>query len=143
MEKYRIYVEREDDKTSVAYTPEKNGEIVLDTSVADCGELNPAEVLLSSFGGCLLKNITKIVEEKMHTRIFCANVDITGIRKDNPTQIIDIEYNLSLLTNKIVNTTRLLELLEKYGTVYNTLKRAVNIKGKIQVEVSKEGGNDV
>ncbi|HHE04955.1 MAG TPA: OsmC family peroxiredoxin [candidate division WOR-3 bacterium] len=131
METYTVYVEREDESRSIAYTFSKEGEIFLDSSDTSTDELNPAESLLSSLGGCILKNISKIVVKRMHINVFEAHIEITGLRSENPPKIKEVKYKLYLLTDRSVNIPRLMELLVKYGTVYNTLQEAVNIDGEI------------
>jgi len=131
METYTVYVERENESRSIAHSFLKEGNLFLDTSNTSSEELNPAEVLLSSLGGCILKNISKIIVSKMHIRVFEANIEITGKRSENPPKITEVKYKLYLLTDKPVNISRLRELLMKYGTVYNTLREAVSIHGEI------------
>jgi len=138
METYTVYVERENESRSIAYTFLKDGEIFLDTSNTSSEELNPAEFLLSSLGGCILKNISKIVVNRMHIKVFEAHIEITGVRSENPPKITEVKYKLYLLTDRSVNISRLLELLVKYGTVYNTLRGAVSIDGEIVNKIREE-----
>ena len=139
MEEYTVYIERESANRAIAYTDKKTGEVFLDISVTDSDALNPAEFLLSSLGGCILKNITKIVERRMHRVISQAYIKVKGIRSDNPTRIEGINYQLTLVLDKEIDVDRLSELLRKYGTVYNTLLGSLTIEGKIRV--FKEDGH--
>lgn len=138
METYTVYVKRENESRSIAHSFLKEGKLFLDTSNTSSEELNPAEVLLSSLGGCILKNISKIVVNRMHIKVFEANIEITGKRSENPPKITEVKYKLYLLTDRPVNISRLRELLMKYGTVYNTLREAVSIDGEIVNKTREE-----
>ena len=96
--------------------------------------LNPAELLLAAFGGCLLKNISKLAP-KMRLVIDDVRVEVTGMREDSPPRIASISYQLVLTTQEPKEKIeRLVDYLHDYGTVYNTLIPMLSVTEKIMLE---------
>ncbi|WP_456398903.1 OsmC family protein [Mesoaciditoga sp.] len=93
---------------------------------------SPAEIVMNSLASCLMVNIQKF-SKKMRLAIDGIDVKITGYRRSNPPKIIKMEYIVFLKTNaEKQKIDRLMEYALKYSTVYNTLKDAVDITGKVE-----------
>ena len=129
---YNVTVTKIADGVGRAQASEKLGEITLDISRDSSPDLlNPAELLLAAFGGCLLKNISKLAP-KMRLVIDDVRVEVTGVREDNPPHIASISYQLVLRTEEPKEKIeRLVDYLHAYGTVYNTLIPRLNVTEKI------------
>ncbi|WP_036224479.1 OsmC family protein [Mesoaciditoga lauensis] len=94
---------------------------------------SPAEIVMNSLASCLMVNIQKI-SKKMRLVIDGIDVKITAYRRSNPPKILKMEYLVSLQTNvEREKIDRLMEYALKYSTVYNTLKDAVEITGKVEI----------
>ncbi len=92
---------------------------------------NPAELLLASLAGCILKNVQRY-SEILKIPYKSARITINGIRNDNPPYMKEINYILEVDTDtdekKIQNWHK---NIMKFGTITNTLMRACEIKGKM------------
>ena len=102
--------------------------------VADSAELlpNPAEVFLGSLAACILKNVERF-SEFMHFEYSRAEVEINATRLEKPPRMDAIEYQLILYTDDgNINTELLKKNLEKFGTIYNTVKLSCSIEGTIE-----------
>ncbi|RLD46556.1 MAG: OsmC family peroxiredoxin [Bacteroidetes bacterium] len=92
---------------------------------------NPAELLLSALAACILKNVERY-SEKLRFPYREAKIEVKGIRNDNPPFMKEIVYSLEIDTEI---EDRKLEMwhknIIKFGTITNTLLKAVEIKGKI------------
>lgn len=92
---------------------------------------NPAELLMGSFAACCLKNIERF-SEMMKFNYKKATVDVVGTRQDSPPKIISIDYEIKIYSNdEKLNVELLHKNLQKFGTIYNTLKEVSDVKGKI------------
>ncbi|WP_346882537.1 OsmC family protein [uncultured Algibacter sp.] len=92
---------------------------------------NPAELFLSSFSACMLKNVERF-SGMMKFSYSKATVEVNAIRLENPPRMDNIIYNLTIYSddNKL-NTSLLKKNIEKFGTIYNTIKLSCNISGTI------------
>ncbi len=92
---------------------------------------NPAELFLSSFAACMLKNVERF-SEMMKFNYTKASLDVNAKRLDNPPRMDSIIYNLTIYSsdNKL-NTVLLKKNIEKFGTIYNTVKLSCAISGTI------------
>jgi len=129
---YNVTITKIADGVGQAQAAKKSGKVVLDISRDSSPNLpNPAELLLAAFGGCLLKNISKLAP-KMRLVIDDVRVDVTGVREDDPPHIASISYQLVLTTEEPKEKiARLVDYLHAYGTVYNTLIPRLNVTEKI------------
>lgn len=92
---------------------------------------NPAELFLSSFAACMLKNVERFSGMLKFTYTK-ATLEVNAIRLENPPRMDNIVYNLTLYSNdKNLNTDLLRKNIEKFGTIYNTVKLSCSITGTI------------
>lgn len=91
----------------------------------------PAELLLSSFAACCLKNVERF-SSILHYNYESAEIDVIGTRQEKPSKIIKINYTLYISSNDPnLNPNLLLKNLKKFGTIYNTLSDTCEIEGEI------------
>ena len=135
MPNYSVTITKIAGEVGHAQAPEKTEGITLDISRDSNPDLlNPAELLLAAFGGCLLKNIGKLAP-KMRLVIDDARVQVTGVRQDDPPHMESISYQLVLTTQEPKQKIeRLVNYLHEYGTVYNTLLPLLSVSEKIMLE---------
>src|SRR5690606_32883585 len=94
---------------------------------------NPAELLLGSFSACVLKNVERF-STMMKFSYTKATLEVKGKRIDNPPRIESISYLLIVNSNDPkLNVNLLKKNIEKFGTIYNTLKMTCTISGNIEV----------
>ena len=92
---------------------------------------NPAELFLGSFSACMLKNVERF-SAMMKFSYTKAIVEVNATRLENPPKMDNIVYNLTIYSNdKKLNTALLKKNIEKFGTIYNTVKLACTISGSI------------
>ncbi|RAJ12295.1 OsmC family protein [Arenibacter echinorum] len=94
---------------------------------------NPAELLLGSFAACILKNVERF-SGMMNFSFTKATLEVSATRLENPPRMDNILYNLTIYSSdKKLNTDLLKKNLEKFGTIYNTLKLSCTISGTIDI----------
>ncbi|HEY0994856.1 MAG TPA: OsmC family protein [Gemmatimonadaceae bacterium] len=92
---------------------------------------NPAELLLTALAACLLKGIERVTP-MLTFELRSAAVRVHGIRQDSPPRMLSVEYELAVDTDESDSRLDLLHRnLQKYGTVFNTLSRALDLTGTI------------
>lgn len=92
---------------------------------------NPAELFLGSFAACMLKNVERF-SIMMKFSYSKATLEVNAVRLENPPRMDNIEYNLTIHSlDKKLNVALLKKNLEKFGTIYNTVKLACAISGTI------------
>lgn len=93
----------------------------------------PAEMLLSAFAACCLKNVERfssILEFEYET----AEIQVEGIRQDKPPLMKEIKYTLEIKSSdENLNTDLLHKNIQKFGTIYNTLSHGSEITGEIKI----------
>ena len=92
---------------------------------------NPAELFLGSFASCVLKNVERfsIMMKFAYTK---ATIEVNAVRLENPPRMENIDYNLTVYSSdKNLNTSLLKKNIEKYGTIYNTVKLTCNVSGTV------------
>lgn len=63
-----------------------------------------------------------------------AEIEVKAIRKDKPPMVESIEYHIKIYgASEHLNPTLLKKKLEKFGTIYNTLKVVCPIQGEIEL----------
>ena len=111
----------------------KDSEIKFDASSEDIFNLpNPAELLLTSLAACILKNVQRY-SEKLKISYSKATITVNGERNDNPPFMKKIDYLLEIETHE--NERKLHNLhknIVKFGTITNTLLRALELNGEIK-----------
>lgn len=110
----------------------KEAQIYFDSSPGQSEHLfNPAELFLSAFAACILKNVERF-SERLHFAYNKASIKVHGVREEPPPRLTTIKYELTLYTNESPQRVELLRRnLEKYGTIYNTVANACEISGEI------------
>jgi uncharacterized OsmC-like protein len=92
---------------------------------------NPAELFLSSLAACILKNVERF-SGMMKFSYSKAVLEVNGTRLENPPRMDDILYNLTIYSrDEKLNKSLLKKNIEKYGTIYNTVKLSCSISGTI------------
>ena len=92
---------------------------------------NPAELFLGSFASCMLKNVERF-STMMKFTYTKAIVNVSATRAEKPLKMDDINYKLTVYSSdEKLNTTLLKKNIEKFGTIYNTVKLSCNINGVV------------
>ena len=95
---------------------------------------NPAELFLGSLSACMLKNVERF-SQMMHFSYTKATMTIEASRTEKPPQLENINYQLTIFSNDDkLNIPLLKKNLERFGTIYNTIKLATSITGDITQE---------
>lgn len=93
---------------------------------------NPAELFLSSFAACILKNVERF-SGMMKFTYTKATLEVNATRLENPPRMDNIVYDLTIYTHdKKLNSDLLNKNIEKFGTIYNTVKLSCSISGTIR-----------
>ena len=93
---------------------------------------NPAELFLGSFAACMLKNVERF-SAMMKFTYSKATLEVNATRLENPPRMDHIIYHLIIYSNdKKLNTELLKKNIEKFGTIYNTVKLSCTISGTIK-----------
>lgn len=92
---------------------------------------NPAELFLGSFASCILKNVERF-SGMMKFTYSKATIEVNATRLENPPRMENIVYNLTIYSDdKKLNSDLLKKNIEKFGTIYNTVKLSCSISGTI------------
>lgn len=92
---------------------------------------NPAELLLGSFAACCLKNIERF-STLLKFEYDTATIEVNGERQEKPTKLIAINYSIRIQSSDPhLNLELLHKNLQKFGTIYNTLKETLAVNGDI------------
>jgi uncharacterized OsmC-like protein len=92
---------------------------------------NTAELFLGSFASCLLKNVERF-SGMMKFTYSKAIIEENATRLENPPRMENIVYNLTIYSNdEKLNSGLLKKNIEKFGTIYNTVKLSCSISGTI------------
>lgn len=92
---------------------------------------NPAELFLGAFASCMLKNVERFATALKFT-YSKAEVNVSATRVEKPLKMDDIDYTLAIYSSDdILNIPLLKKNIEKFGTIYNTVKLSCNINGVI------------
>jgi len=92
---------------------------------------NPAELFLSAFSACMLKNVERF-SSMMKFTYTKATVEVQATRLEKPPRMDQIHYILTIYSDdKNLNTNLLKKNIEKFGTIYNTVKLSCSISGTI------------
>ncbi len=110
----------------------KQSKIDFGTTTKTAGILpNPAELFLSSFASCILKNVERF-SNMMKFNYTKATIEVNATRLENPPRMESIIYNLTIQSSdKKLNSDLLKKNIEKFGTIYNTVKLSCSISGTI------------
>lgn len=92
---------------------------------------NPAELFLGSFASCLLKNVERF-SNMMKFSYSKATIEVNATRLESPPRMENVIYNLTIYSNdKKLNSDLLKKNIEKFGTIYNTVKLSCSVSGTI------------
>lgn len=92
---------------------------------------NPAELFLSSIAACILKNVERF-SGMMKFSYTKAEVVVHAVRLEHPPRMDNIIYDLNIFSeDRKLNTALLQKNIEAHGTIYNTVKLACSISGRI------------
>ena len=92
---------------------------------------NPAELFLGSFASCILKNVERF-SAMMKFTYSKASIKVNATRLENPPRMENIIYSLTIYSNdEKLNLDLLKKNIEKFGTIYNTVKLSCSISGTI------------
>lgn len=113
----------------------KSGENNIEFGVTKQSKLpSPADLLVSAFAACCLKNIERF-SEFMHFTYTHADISVDANRLDKPPMINKITYSITVFSeDEQINVDLLHRNLQKFGTIYNTLNSVCDIEGSIRVE---------
>lgn len=93
---------------------------------------NPAELLLSSFAACVLKNVERF-SELLHFNYKTAKISVKGWRQERPPMMSKISYVLEVDSDMDLKMLNLLHKnILKFGTITNTLDQVVDLSGEIK-----------
>lgn len=111
----------------------KESEIDFGTTVPTADTLpNPAELFLGAFSACMLKNVERF-SAMMKFSYTKATVEVQATRLESPPRMDNITYQLTIYSNDVnLNTILLKKNIEKFGTIYNTVKLSCTISGTIK-----------
>jgi uncharacterized OsmC-like protein len=131
MLEYRVSARRIDSHGSEALCGDAR--IVLDTDLAGRADaFNPAEMLLASLAGCMLKSTERVIPV-LKFDLRGIEIALHGIRQDAPPKMIRIGYEIVVDTDESDQRLDLLHRnLQKYGTIYNTLAGATELAGSLR-----------
>jgi uncharacterized OsmC-like protein len=91
----------------------------------------PAELLASSFGACIVKNVERF-SQILKLAYDSVTVEVTIHRVDAPPHFDKIDYTATIVTAEPPRRVELLHRnLKKHGTVFNTLAAACEISGNV------------
>ncbi len=92
---------------------------------------NPAELFLGSFASCILKNVERF-SELMQFSYLKTSIIVSATRLENPPRINQLSYKLTIYSkDQKLNIKLLKKNIEKFGTIYNTVKQSSSITGII------------
>ena len=128
---YDVTARRVDAHGSLAST--KEAEIVLDTDIAGRPDaFNPAELFLASIAACMIKGIERVTP-MLNFRLRGVDVRLHGVRQDAPPRMVSIDYELIVDTDESEQRLQLLHTnVRKYGTISNTVAKAVRLEGSVR-----------
>lgn len=94
---------------------------------------NPAELFLGSFAACILKNVERF-SAMMRFSYEKATLTVNAERLKNPPRMDRLTYELTIYSHdEKLNDVLLKKNIEKFGTIYNTVKQVCEISGTILV----------
>ena len=110
----------------------KQSDIAFGTTSKSAKRLpNPAELFLGAFASCMLKNVERFATILKFT-YSKAEVNVSATRVEKPIKLDDINYTLNIYSSdENLNMPLLKKNIEKFGTIYNTVKLSCNINGVI------------
>lgn len=94
---------------------------------------SPADLFLGAFAACVLKNVERF-SAFMKFEYSKAEINVSSTRLDKPPRMDEITYALTIFSkDDKLNVKLLKKNIEKFGTIYNTVKLSSTIIGEIKV----------
>lgn len=111
----------------------KDSEIVFGITPESAESLpNPAELFLGSFSACILKNVERF-SVLMHFEYSHAEIIVEATRLEKPPKMDEIKYELKVYSHDTnLNIELLKKNIEKYGTIFNTVKSSCSVIGEVK-----------
>ncbi|MCK0157127.1 OsmC family protein [Cellulophaga sp. F20128] len=111
----------------------KDSEIDFGTTPESADNLpNPAELFLGSFAACILKNVERF-SVLMNFEYTSAEITVKATRLEKPPRMDEIHYELKIHSqDNSLNLNLLQKNIEKFGTIFNTVKISCTISGAIK-----------
>ena len=92
---------------------------------------NPAELFLGAFASCILKNVERF-SEMMKFSYIKTSMAVKATRLESPPRMEHLSYELIVYSqDEKLNIDLLKKNIEKFGTIYNTVKQSCSISGKM------------
>ena len=92
---------------------------------------NSAELFLGTFASCIFKNVERF-SEMMKFSYLKTSLAVKATRLESPPRMEHLSYKLIVYSqDKKWNIDLLKKNIEKFGTIYNTVKQPCSISGKI------------
>jgi uncharacterized OsmC-like protein len=93
---------------------------------------NPAELFLGSFSACILKNVERF-SALMNFEYSTTELTVSAKRLEKPPRMDEIQYELKIYSqDSSLNIDLLKKNIEKFGTIFNTVKSSCSVVGTIQ-----------
>ncbi|MEZ7498430.1 OsmC family protein [Flavobacterium sp. Arc3] len=93
---------------------------------------NPAELFLGSFSACILKNVARF-SVMMNFEYSSAELTVNAVRLEKPPRMDEIQYELIVYSqDDSLNIDLLHKNIEKFGTIFNTVKACCAVSGTIK-----------
>jgi uncharacterized OsmC-like protein len=93
---------------------------------------NPAELFLGSFSACILKNVARF-SVMMNFEYSNAELKVNAVRLEKPPRMDEIQYELIIYSeDDSLNIDLLHKNIQKFGTIFNTVKACCTISGTIK-----------
>ncbi|SIS41446.1 Uncharacterized OsmC-related protein [Zobellia uliginosa] len=127
------HVKASSSSKSNAHIGIKNSEISFGITPESADSLpNPAELFLGSFSSCILKNVERF-SILMNFEYSSAEISVKATRLEKPPRMDNISYILNIYSkDQNLNIDLLKKNIEKFGTIYNTVKSICSIEGEIK-----------
>ena len=128
---FRVEATRTDSTGSLLTS--KDTKLVIDTSLAGrLDALNPVELLLAALAACMLKGIERIAPT-LDFKFSKVEVSLAANRPEQEARIAVISYVIRVGTEEADGRLELLhKSLQKFGTIYNTLKQDTELTGRME-----------
>ena len=112
----------------------KESEIIFGITPESADNLpNPAELFLGSFSACILKNVERF-SILMNFKYSHAELLVKATRLEKPARMDKLNYELIIYSQDInLNINLLKKNIEKFGTIFNTVKSSCTILGEINL----------
>jgi uncharacterized OsmC-like protein len=130
MQEYEVHATRKNGHSGVAAC--KLAKLEMDIDPAGRSDaFNPVELFLSAIAACMLKGIERAAP-MIHFDLAGVDIYLKAVRQDVPPRIVAVTYELMVDTGESDHRIDLLHAnVRKYGTIFNTVAKAVGLSGTI------------